>query len=59
LPAVKHFEARLLKVTKVHGKFRADVEVVINEMAMVFHDRPMALSREATTWHPIGGYGCK
>ena len=57
----KHFRAKLLSVKgDVGGRVIADVAVTISDDVppLTFHLRPMALSREEGSWHPIGGYGC-
>jgi hypothetical protein len=61
-PAKKHFRAKLVSVSEpVKGskKYFADLEVQIGENRIKVHMRPMALSRERGSWHPIGGFGCE
>jgi hypothetical protein len=53
--ATEHREARIRGLRHKGDKWVASVEL---DDGKVFANINMAISREAGTWHPIGGYGC-
>ena len=50
-----HLKAIVRSLANDNERWSADLELENEKLLNV----PLALSREATTWHPIGGYGCE